>query len=117
MNNPAAAFITILEIELRDLEEDIQMLMADYEVRRLHEEISNYVYMENLALLKKELFGVDGILNRLTSLDPAAFGSPEEVGNFLLDDIKDRINRKHLPPVILSLVVRKFSKVMGYLNT
>jgi hypothetical protein len=56
VNNPAAAFIAILEVELQDLEHDIQLLMADSEERHNHEEISNYVYMENLALLQKELF-------------------------------------------------------------
>lgn len=115
MNNPAAAFITILEIELKDLEDDIQLIMADYEVRRNHEEITNYVYLENLALLKKELFDVDGVLHRLRQMDPGEFGSSREIIDLLLKDLRNKVKRQLIPPVLLSMVERKFDKVSRYL--
>ncbi|MDC7223627.1 MAG: hypothetical protein PQJ60_07775 [Spirochaetales bacterium] len=116
MNNPAAAFITILEIELKDLEEDIQLLMANCEVKRHHEEISNYVYLENVALLQKELFDVDGVIQKMHKLNPADFGSEKEVSDFLLGDIRSKVERQIIPPVIISMVERKFDKVSRYLE-
>lgn len=115
MNNPAAAFLTILEIELKDLEDDIQVIMADSEVKHHHDEISHYVYMENLALLKKEIFGVDGILTRVSSLNPANFGTSDEISDLLLGDLEDKVKRGLFPPVLLSLVKRKFNKVNTYI--
>ena len=115
MNNPAAAFITILEIELKDIEEDIQLIMADCEVRRSHEEISNYVYLENLALLKKELFDVDGLIHKLSELDPSDFASEDEVKELLLEVLKSKVKRQIVPPVILTMVERKFDKVSRYI--
>ena len=114
MNNPAAAFITIMEIELRDLEDDIQLIMAQSEMRRHHEEISNYVYMENLALMKKELFDVDGLIHKLRELDPAEFASDREVKDLLLRDLRIKVQHQLIPPVILKMVERKFDKVSRY---
>ncbi|MBN2626535.1 MAG: hypothetical protein JXA95_07710 [Spirochaetales bacterium] len=116
MNNPAAAFIKILEIELEDLEDDIQLIMADSEVRRNHREITDYVYRENLALLKKEIFDVDGIRHKLKQLDPADFGTPEEVINLLLKELRDKVKRQIVPPVLLTMVERKFEKVNRYVT-
>jgi hypothetical protein len=116
MNNPAAAFISILEIELKDLQDDIQMIMADTEVKKHHDEISNYVYMENLQLLNKELFDVDGVIHKLRKLDPADYVSQKEVSDFLLKDLKSKVERKLIPPVLLSMVERKFDKVVTYIT-
>jgi hypothetical protein len=116
MNNPAAAFIKILEIELEDLEDDIQLIMADSEVRRNHQEITDYVYKENLALLKKEIFDVDGIRHKLKQLDPGDFGTPEEVIDLLLIELRNKVKRQIVPPVLLSMVERKFEKVNLYVT-
>ncbi|MDC7221651.1 MAG: hypothetical protein PQJ59_17090 [Spirochaetales bacterium] len=116
MNNPAAAFITILEIELKDLEEDIQLIMANDEVRRNHEEISNYVYLENVALLKKELFDVDGVIQKVQKMNPADYSSQKEVADTLLADLRDKVERKIFPPVLLTMLERKFDKVTRYIG-
>lgn len=116
MKNYTVAFITILEIELEDLIEDIKILIADSELSKKQAKISNYVYMENLNLFQQELFGVNEILKKLKKLQPTDFASPQEVSSHLLDELKDLINRKLHPPVLLILVERKFNKVMKYLH-
>ena len=108
-------FLKILIIELEDLDKDIKLLIDECSDKHCHEKISDYVYLENLAVLKNELFGVEGLIEDIKSIKPDDFESVEILAEDLIQQIKDRVHEKGLVKSIVYLVERKIKKVAFYL--
>ncbi len=104
-------FIKILIVELEDLDKDIKMLIDECTNKHSHDQISEYVYLENLAVLQNELFGVEGFIDDVKSINLDKFESVEELMNSLTNQLKDRIHEKGLVHSIMLLVERKIKKV------
>lgn len=107
-------FIKILLVELEDLDKDIKMLIDECCDKHSHEQISDYVYLENLAVLQNELFGVEGFIEEVKTLNLDKFESVEELMNTLTNQLKDRIREKGLVHSIILLVERKIKKVSTF---
>lgn len=116
MNKPVKAYLAILKVEMDDLEEDLKLLIEQAQERYEKGEITNYVYLENLAVFKQELFGVDGIARRFEKNDPERFASLDELITNLKEDLLDEKARDLLPQGIISMVERKLEKVKDYLT-
>jgi len=112
-----AAFLKILSIELDDLEQDIELLIREYQQKHDKEEISNYVFHENLALMQRELFGLKGFREQVLSIRPEEDETLEELHMRLEKQMEERVHEKGLPNSILLLVQRKIRKVLDYLGT
>jgi len=110
------AFLKILYIELEDLNEDISILIEECEKKHCNEEISNYVFLENLAVLKNELFGVKSFLDDVKNIDPVNY----ENLNLLIEDLtsilEKRIHEKGIAHSIVNLIERKMNKVKTYVD-
>lgn len=116
MNKPIKAYMAILKVELDDLEEDLKLLMEQAQERYEKGEITNYVYLENLAVFKQELFGVDGIARRFEKNDPSRYSNLDELIADLKEELLDVKSRDLLPQGVISMVERKFDKVKNYLD-
>ena len=116
MQYKVVKFLKILIAELEDLDEDIKILITKCEEQHLHEEISQYVFLENLAVLKNELFGVEGFIEEVRNISKEEFDSLKELKDFLLKNLAQRIKEKGLVHSILPLVERKLNKVELYLE-
>jgi len=114
MHKPAQAFMTILKLELDDLEEDLKQLVEEAEVLHDKKLISNYVYLENLAVIKHELFGINGIVKRFEQTDPDQFENLDDLISSLLAAMLQVKAIELLPEGIIHLVERKMEKVKGY---
>lgn len=110
------AFIKILILELEDLEEDIDLLIKECEDRHCKNEISEYVFLENLATLKNEMFGVEGFLDEVKNIDPLSYDELKDLADDLNNKIKKRIKEKGLARSVQILVERKIEKVINYLK-
>ena len=110
-------FIRILTLELDDLTEDIEQLMALDKSRCEKGEISNYVYLENTSLLKNEISCLSSLGKFVASVDPEGF----ETVSALLDHITGgfRTLRKEgcYSPAIESMVLRKLQKVFTFVES
>lgn len=109
------AFLRILKVEMDDLEQDIELLIREYTEKHDKDEMTNYVFNENLALLQRELFGLQGFREEIAAMDPGEEKSLEELREHLDQRLKKRVEEKGLPNSILLLMERKISKVMNYI--
>jgi hypothetical protein len=107
-------FISIFRIELQDLEEDINDLIAILEKRKDSQEITNYVYMENKGVLLNEIACVHELLDSISTIDAYQYESVEAMIAEVKKKLAKRIQDCAFPEVVHSLVQRKFEKVCAY---
>lgn len=110
------AFLKILCIELEDLDDDIQVLITECEKKYCNEEISNYVFLENLALLRNELFGVESFIDDVKSTTPTDFETIDNLIQGLMEKLESRIQEKGIAHSIVSFIDRKMNKVKRYID-
>ena len=114
MKHTKRRYIQLLKIELDDLKEDIGLVMEDYEAQRKRNAISQYVFLENMAVLKNEVLCVECAEHMLDQLDLERYASIEE----LVRDLEERFRRKMEEHGILAevnrLIKRKLNKVARY---
>jgi hypothetical protein len=110
-------FLSVLRIELEDLEEDINDLVRLYEARKSSHEITDYVYLENKSLLLNELGCLKDLVGRLAKIDTGAYATVEEMIAHLERTISDRARQCAFPEVVSRVVRRKIEKVKRYVLT
>lgn len=115
MNKPVKAFLNILRVELQDLEEDLLQLVEDAREKHDCEKITHYVYLENLAVIRCEIFGVNGIAKRFNEMDPDAFEDLDHLIESLKSEMLNEKSRDLLPDGVLRMVDRKMEKVKDYI--
>lgn len=108
-------YLKMLRVEIEDLREDIDLLIEEY--NRLHEkeQLSNYVFSENLIVFRKELLGVDAFFRLLDETDPNRFVTLDDLVAHLTATFKDMVRQSSLPAIIESYVERKLLKVREYI--
>ena len=109
-------YLSILRIEIDDLIEDIGMIVEQCKRRKESGDITNYVFLENLAVLHKELLGVDNLVKILDDIDPERYAGLDEMIADIEKRIGDRIKSSHLAEALFPLVKRKLEKVARYLD-
>ena len=102
-------YITILKIELNSLKDDISVLI-DYE-KELHDKNkhTNFVYLENLVVLKDEIMGINGIIGKIDNISKTL--DPNDYVEELTSIIKNFINERGYPLAVFELFVRKTKKI------
>ena len=114
MPETRAKYLAILRLELDDLHEDIEALIRQTTKERESGNLTNYVFLENLALFKNELLGVDAFGKILEQTDPHAFATLDEMVDHLKTTFRARVKACGLAEVIELYVERKLVKVMQY---
>ena len=114
MHNQQEAFLKILLLELYDLESDLKALQEEYRDKHDHEIITNYVFYENIALLQRELFGIDSFVEDIKKLAPVNYATLDEMVATITELLEDRVREKCLVPAVLHLVSRKVKKAAQY---
>lgn len=102
-------YLKIFKLELTNLIEDVSGLIR-YE-QELHEKNkhSNFVYLENLVVLKDEIMGINGILGEIDQMSPE-FDNEHYVED-LIKTIEAFIKKRGYPNAILDLIKRKVRKI------
>jgi len=116
MHKAVPAYMAILKLEIEDLEEDLKMLVSEVEEKHNKQQISNYVYLENLAVIKRELFGVNGIARHFDTVDSSQC---EDLDQLIADLKKELMSQRAielLPEGVIRLVERKMEKVKNYVQ-
>ncbi|RPI00959.1 MAG: hypothetical protein EHM72_07750 [Calditrichaeota bacterium] len=109
-------YLAILRVELDDLSTDIEHLIDQCSHGRESGDISENVFLQNLATFKNELLGVHSFQKILDQIEPAAYPSLEE----MIEDIRERfesLEKSHGIVHALQIYVnRKLDKVLRYVT-
>ena len=84
-------FLSILKIEMEDLIEDLKSHVNDYKEKKEQDLITNYVFMENLALLQHEMYGIRKFLEMISLLDLNDYKNIEEISNHIKNLLEKKI--------------------------
>ena len=107
-------YLEILKIELEDMIMDLE-LSEEVLAKRLKEhEITEYVFLENISLLKKEILGIERIKIMLKEAESSiqSIGDlHEKIETYMLGEIKSA----GLPEVVSLLLSRKLEKIGRYM--
>ncbi|MHC4917547.1 MAG: hypothetical protein ACYTGB_18890 [Planctomycetota bacterium] len=110
-------FVKILRIELEDLREDIEQLIDECKHEMEHPRHNEYVYLENLAVLKNELLGLGHFARILDEIDVEADADLDAVIAHIKTSFTTEIERCGLAPAAIRLVERKIEKVRKFVET
>ncbi len=102
-------YLKIFKLELQNLIDDITELI-NYE-KNLYDNNThtNFVYLENLVVLKDEIMGINGILGIIDDLF-IGFHS-ENYRDDLQKSLKEFVEKKGYPQAVYRLIERKIKKI------
>jgi len=109
-------YLGILRIEIEDLVEDIGILVEDYRKRQQRGEITNYVFLENLAVLYHEVSGVNSLVEVIDSINPDDYEDLDAMIEDIEGRIRTRVEKAHLAEPLYPLVKRKLEKVAEFVS-
>ena len=109
-------YLSILRIELLDLESDLEAMERLMERRYQSQEITYYVSEENRSFIRHEVTSIQNIINELNSLD---FSDVTSV-DCLIERIDTMVMKKSeeydLPESIRRYIKRKLDKIKEFVS-
>lgn len=118
MRDKFKKFIKILKIELEESEQDLRFLEDLHKQREEAGEITQYVFRENMNLLKNEISSVGEILSSVDDMieDRDAYDSFTELVDGLKRKIQTKVDRSNNAQAVYEIVSRKIDKVLRYIQ-
>jgi hypothetical protein len=116
MRNKTKYYIAFLRIELEDLQEDLELLIARCESNFKEERITERVFRENVALFRNELMGLNDFARIVDQTDPSEFENLDELIRHLREVFVDLIRTRDLAQALKVCVDRKLAKVARYMD-
>jgi len=114
MRNEKESYLSILKAELKDLQRDIEFLIEQSEKEKEAGKITNYVFMENLALFRNELLSVNAFDRVIDETDITKFDDLPKLIDHLKDCFRAMVKDAGLAKAINIPVERKMNKVADY---
>ncbi len=109
-------FRRLLAIEIEGLEEELRLWIKRLDHRLENAEITEYVRLENSALLRSELMGLEFLLNGCTDISLDDDESVDELTQDIKKHFRQRLQERGYPPALYLLVEQKIDKVGEYLK-
>ena len=105
----------ILKVEMKDLEEDLSVMEEIYQNKKDDGQITNYVYMENMAVLKEEIRGIEKIITCLNESNPEDYESIDDFISQFTRLCRENQRNVDLPEAVYAMFTRKIHKVKQYI--
>ncbi|MCK9483892.1 MAG: hypothetical protein M0R34_05970 [Candidatus Marinimicrobia bacterium] len=112
MRNIIKNFVAILKVEIEDLSADIELLIAECQKKKDAGIITDYVYMENIALYRHELLAVQSFARLLEQTEPDRFEKLDDLVAYL----SDAFRAGGYVRAINICIERKMNKVTRYVT-
>lgn len=116
MPEKKALFMKILKAELEDCLEDVEDLANLYEKRHKENDLSNYVYQGNEALLSRELSGIRIVLKKLELVSIEEFEDVEALASAVDGMVQNTVVEYEDPEAVYGIAKRKLLKVLHYIQ-
>ena len=110
-------YLDVLKIELEDLETDLGLMSELYGRREKQDEITDYVFLENVSLLQSEISGVASIIRSIDAIPVSEFSNLGEFVDYLEGRFRQRTEHSGYPESVYALVKRKLTKVSRYIES
>ena len=110
-------YLKLLAIELEDLREDIEVVMRNCETRRDRHEITNYVFMENMAVLSNEVLEIGTVTQLLNSINTDDYETLDSMIENIELKFREKLCHKGCPEGPFHLIKRKLAKVAQYVRS
>ena len=108
--------VQVLQLELKEVENDLNGLKELYSNRHDSSEITNYVFLENTAGLQSELTSIHHIGTILNNIEIDKNQTPHELLDSIDDYIKLEISKRQYSQAIYNFAKLKLVKVSKYLD-
>ena len=109
-------YLDILRIEAEDLVEDIEALLDENENRKEKEEITNYVFLNNRAILQREKSGMKRVVQFIDTIKPREYSDLDEMIHDIEERLREKIRSSNMAQALLPLLKRKLEKVKLYVT-
>jgi hypothetical protein len=113
MSEQVKKFLSMLQVELEDLEDSIRTMIDTTEERFKRHEITGYVWTENRALLMREVNLLKMVRKSVAGIDPSKYGSIAEARTAVAEELKEFVD---MPAAIPDLIERRIDKIVRYLR-
>jgi len=107
-------YLTIINLEMEDLEEDIKFLINEAQKKKSNGGLTNYVFLENQAVLKNEIHALECFKKIIKKIDPDNYKSVEALIQSLRKEFKSVVDSNSYAEAILIFTDRKMKKVKHY---
>jgi hypothetical protein len=109
-------YLKLLAIELEDLRDDLETLIANCLERMERKEITKYVCFENMAVLRNEILSIDSVSQILSSVDVDDYDDLDALMNDLDLRFWEKLKEHGFPQGPRRLIRRKLEKVLQYMR-
>lgn len=116
MKNKNKFFQEIMRLELQDLQEDIDELLQGNREKYENNKITQRVFMENEALYKNELIGLEIFKTLLLDKKPADFKDLAEFILTLKEEFHLVLKKEEIALAVKLCIDRKLLKVSEYVD-
>lgn len=116
MSDRVSLLLKIFRIELEEAEINVLGLLEYCSRRFENQEITNYVWKENSALLKREISCVKELEKDLATWEPSGQADPNLVLEELMQHMKDLVTERDYPGLVSLVIDRIGEKVSRYLE-
>jgi hypothetical protein len=115
VKNRLRTYIKFLKVELEDLEDDLLMIQEIHNRRHDSHEITPYVFMENMSLLKKEFEGIRRMVEELDSIDTETITTIQSLRDHIDARITEWTRDASLPEAVRVFIRRRLDKIDTYM--
>jgi hypothetical protein len=105
----------MLQAEVEDSIEGLERLSRKLNERLKKEEITNYVFNENEALISQEIFGLKSLLPVFGEINMDEYSDVQSLAGALGEMLKRKTEELEDGRGVLEIVTRKIRKVLGYI--
>lgn len=109
-------FTKILIAELEDLVNDFDTWSRYLDDRHKEDKISEYVFLQNTATLKRELDETRTILRDIAKKSPDVYTDLEAIRAHFLKVVAEESKRYEFGKAVIDLVTKKIEKVYAYVK-
>lgn len=107
-------YLKILIIEFEESMEYLEYLLEMHRIRYENEEITHYVYLENVTVLKNELSGIKNCLKTFEILKADDFEDLESLITYLEKQAVENVKHFSYPEAVHIMCQRKLEKVKRF---
>ncbi|WP_455382453.1 hypothetical protein [Salinispira pacifica] len=116
MKNLLKKFQKILLVEIEDLHDDLDLFIEVINDRHREHQITDYVYNENLAILRNEVLGLEDCFRGCAELEAGDVTNAAELAAALKTRFRERLASHGYVPALNSLLAKRIDKIAAYLT-